>query len=111
MNDIINDVNELKENILKSSEYLNFKNSEKKLDNNKEVNDIIARIKKLQQTIINKEDKNLDAEIEKIELESLYKELETYNDYIEYKKNAKIFNELITNIQKNFEEYFNSFLI
>ena len=52
MNDIINDVNELKENILKSSEYLNFKNSEKKLDNNKEVNSIIARIKKLQQTII-----------------------------------------------------------
>ena len=45
MNDIINDVNELKENILKSSEYLNFKNSEKKLDNNKEVNDIIARIR------------------------------------------------------------------
>lgn len=31
MNDIINDVNELKENILKSSEYLNFKNSEKNL--------------------------------------------------------------------------------
>ena len=49
--------------------------------------------------------------MEKIELESLYKELETYNDYIEYKKNARIFNDLITNIQKNFEEYFNSFLI
>ena len=61
--------------------------------------------------ILTKEDKNLDAEIEKIELESLYKELETYNDYIEYKKNARIFNDLITNIQKNFEEYFNSFLI
>ena len=60
---------------------------------------------------IKKEDKNLDAEIEKIELESLYKELETYNDYIEYKKNARIFNDLITNIQKKFEEYFNSFLI
>lgn len=111
MNDIINDVNYLKENILKSSEYLNFKKSEKNLDNNKEVNKIITDIKKLQQKIIKKEDKNLDAEIEKIELESLYKELETYNDYIEYKKNARIFNDLITNIQKKFEEYFNSFLI
>ena len=39
--------------------------------------------------------------MERIELESLYKELETYNDYIEYKKNARIFNDLITNIQKN----------
>ena len=51
MNDIINDVNELKENILKSSEYLNFKKSEKNLDNNKEVNKIITDIKKLQQKI------------------------------------------------------------
>ena len=49
MNDIINDVNDLKENILKSSEYLNFKKSEKNLDNNKEVNKIITDIKKLQQ--------------------------------------------------------------
>ena len=44
MNDIINDVNDLKENILKSSEYLNFKKSEKNLDNNKEVNKIITDI-------------------------------------------------------------------
>ena len=58
MNDIINDVNDLKENILKSSEYLNFKNSEKKLDNNKEVNKIITDIKKLQQKIIKKEEGN-----------------------------------------------------
>ena len=47
MNDIINDVNDLKENILKSSEYLNFKKSEKNLDNNKEVNKIITDIKKM----------------------------------------------------------------
>ena len=52
MNDIINDVNDLKENILKSSEYLNFKKSEKNLDNNKEVNKIITDIKKLQQKIL-----------------------------------------------------------
>ena len=106
MNDIINDVNELKENILKSSEYLNFKNSE-----NKEVNSIIARIKKLQQTIINKEDKQIDSNKEEVELQSLYKELETFSDYIEYKKNARIFNDLITNVQKEFEEYFNSFIL
>lgn len=111
MNDIINDVNELKENILKSSEYLNFKNSEKKFDNNKEVNSIIARIKKLQQTIINKEDKQIDSNKEEVELQSLYKELETFSDYIEYKKNARIFNNLITSIQKEFEEYFNSFIL
>ena len=59
MNDIINDVNDLKENILKSSEYLNFKKSEKNLDNNKEVNKIITDIKKLQQKIIKKEEETL----------------------------------------------------
>lgn len=111
MNSVIDDVNELKGNILKSDEYLNFKKSEKNLDNNKEINKIITDIKKLQQQIIKKEDKQVDSNKEEIELQSLYKELETYNDYIEYKKNARIFNDLITNIQKNFEDYFNGFLL
>lgn len=111
MNDVIIEVEKLKNKILNSEEYLNFKTSEKKLDNNKEINEIITLIKKVQQKIIKKEDKNEETEKEKIELESLYKKLETFNDYIEYKKNARIFNDIITNIQKKFEDYFNKFII
>ncbi len=111
MNDIINDVENLKQLILKSEEYNNYNISKLKLDKNKEVIYIIDKIKQLQQVIINKEDKKQDTDSEEIELQSLYKKLETYDDYNEYRKNARIFNDLITEIQKKFENYFNTFII
>ena len=44
MNDIINDVEKLKEKILLSNEYKNFKEAEKILNSNKEINKIIGKI-------------------------------------------------------------------
>ena len=111
MNNVIKEVETLKEDILNSDEYKEFKKYETILDNSKEINNIITNIKRLQQQIIKKEDKNQDTDKEEIELQSLYKELNTYDDYVKYIESSKKFNELITYIQKEFENYFNQFII
>ena len=111
MNDILNDVENLKQKVLNSDEYKNFKKYEEVLDNNKEINSIINNIKKVQQTIIKKEDKNENIDKEQIELNTLYKKLDTYSDYKNYIESSKKLNEIITNIQKEFENYFNKFII
>ena len=111
MNEILKDVEDLKEKILSSEEYKNFKKYESILDNNKEINDLINKIKKTQQTIIKKEDKNELTENEEIELNTLYKKLETYDDYNNYIDSSKKLNSMITYIQKEFENYFNKFII
>lgn len=111
MNNVIKEVEKLKEDILNSDEYKEFKKYEIILDNSKEINTIITNIKRLQQQIIKKEDKGQDTDKEEIELQSLYKELNTYDDYVKYIESSKKFNELITYIQKEFENYFNQFII
>ena len=111
MNDILIDVENLKQKILDSNEYKEFKKYEQILDNNKEINDIITKIKRKQQIIIKKEDKNEDVEKDQIELNTLYKKLDTYNDYKKYIESSKKLNEIITSIQKEFENYFNKFII
>ena len=111
MNDIINDVEELKEKVILSYEYKEYKKCEEILDNNKEINEIINKIKKVQQTIIKKEDKNDEVDKEKIELNSLYEKLNTYSEYTSYINASKKLNEMITYIQKEFENYFNKFII
>lgn len=111
MNDILKDLEVLKQKVMNSNEYNDFKKYEQILDSNKEVNDIINKIKKLQQQIINKEDKNENVDKEQIELETLYKKLDTYTDYTNYINASKKLNEMITNIQKEFEKYFNKFII
>lgn len=111
MNNILNDVEDLKLKILSSNEYKDFKKYEEILDNNKEVNDIINKIKKVQQTIIKKEDKKEDTLKEQIELNTLYQKLDTYDDYKNYIESSKKLNEIITYIQKEFENYFNKFII
>lgn len=111
MNEILKDVEDLKEKILSSKEYKNFKKYETILDNNKEINDIINKIKKVQQTIIKKEDKNENIEKETIELNTLHQKLDTYSDYKNYIDSSKKLNEMITYIQKEFENYFNKFII
>lgn len=111
MDSILTDVEELKNKVLNSKEYKDYKNYETILDNNKEINNIITNIKRVQQQIIKKEDKNKDTTKEKIELESLYKKLNTYKDYTNYIDSSKKLNEMITYIQKEFETYFNKFII
>ena len=111
MNNIISDVENLKENILSSDEYKTYKECERVLDNNKEINDVIESIKSTQKIIINKEDKNENTEKEEIELNSLYQKLNTYKEYTNYIEASKKLNEIITYIQKEFEDYFNKFII
>ena len=111
MNDIIKDVENLKDNIINSEEYINYKKSEKELDNNKEIIDIIEKIKNIQKIIINKEDKNENTDEEEIEVNTLYKKLNTYSEYTNYIENSKKLNDMITYIQKEFEDYFNKFII
>ena len=111
MNNILEDVEKLKIKVLDSKEYKDYKSSEEVLDSNEEINDLITKIKRLQQTIIKKEDKNENVEKEKVELNSLYQKLDTYPEYINYINASKALNEMITYIQKEFENYFNKYII
>ena len=47
MNDILKDVEVLKQKVMNSNEYNDFKKYEQILDSNKEVNDIIGMVEKL----------------------------------------------------------------
>ena len=111
MDNIIKEVENLKQIILSSDEYNNYKKSEEVLDKNTEIKNIIEKMKELQKIIINKEDKNEDYEKEEIEVQSLYKKLNSYEDYKNYIESSKIFNDSLTYIQKEFENYFNQFII
>lgn len=111
MDSILIEVEKLKNMVILSDEYKNFINSRNKLDANEDINKIIDRIKNTQKALINKEDKNEDITEEEIILKSLYTELDSFECYKEYIKNAKILNELITKIQKRFEDYFNKLVI
>ena len=111
MDDILKEIENLKDMVLDSEEYKNFTKYQKRLDNNKEIAKIITAIKKKQQEIINKENTNKYEEKDEFELSNLYKELESFEDYKNYLKYAKKLNEIITTIQKNFEDYFNKFVI
>jgi len=111
MNEILNDVELLKNKLLDSKEYKDFKKYEELLDQNKEINKVITDIKKVQQTIIRKEDKKEETDKEQIELNTLYNKLDTFDEYKKYIESSKKLNEMITYIQKEFEEYFNKFII
>lgn len=111
MDNILLKVEELKELILTSKEYKNYETSNKKLENNKEIKNIISEIKLKQKEIINKEAKNIDKEKEEFEVQNLFRKLNSYDEYNEYMNSAKELNNLISDIQKRFEDYFNQFVI
>lgn len=111
MNDVIKDVEKLKENLINSSEYKNYKKCEKIIDSNKEINEVIDNIKNIQKIIINKEDKKKPTDKEDVQLSSLYQKLYSYKEYNDYIQASKELNEIITCVQKEFENYFNRFII
>lgn len=110
MNDILNDVEELKQLIINSDEYKEYIRLTKVLDNNKDINDVIEKIKNMQQEIVHKENKNEDTSLNEKKLSNLFEKLNSFVEYNEYLKSAKNLNKLITKIQKNFEESFNEIL-
>lgn len=110
MNDILKDTEELKELIVNSKEYQEYLRINKVLDNNKEINEIVSRIKKEQKIAVNNIAKNKNSDLNESELNELFDQLYSYDEYQEYLKISKDLNNLITKIQKRFEKEFNDIL-
>ena len=110
MNNIINEVEELKELIINSNEYKEYKKYEDLLEDNKEVKDLVNKYTSLQKEIVLLEHKNQDTLDKEKELDLLYSELTSIDDYNKYIESSKKLNELITNIQKRFQEFFDSLM-
>ena len=111
MDDILSKVEELKNMIISSDEYKEYEKNKNLLDNNKEIKKIISQIKEKQKIIINKENSKKDKEKEEFEVSNLFRKLHSFTEYNNYITSAKKLNEIITKIQKRFEEYFNNFVI
>ena len=105
MNNIIEKVEELKQEILNTKEYKDYKKYEELLDNNSEVKSLIKEITNTQKELVKTNDINLEYKLE--DLNSKLYSIEDYSNYIE---SSKILNKLISNVQKNFEDYFNSLI-
>jgi len=108
MNSIINEVEELKELIINSDEYKEYKKYEELLDTNSRVKELVNKYTSMQKEIVLLESKNNDTSDKEKELDLLYSELTSIDEYNKYLDSSKKLNELITNIQNNFQEFFDS---
>ena len=108
MNNIISEVEELKELIINSDEYKDYKKYNDILEKDEEINSLIKDITILQKEIVKLKSKKIDVSIKEQELDNLYIKLNNNKNYELYIKSSKKLNELITNIQKNFQEFFDS---
>lgn len=102
MNNVLEDVNELKEIIFNSKEYKEYKKYLDALENNDEVNKLIKKITTLQKKVVRNEDLNKEKE-----LEELYNELNSINVYKKYIESSKRLNKILTEVQMNFNDFFN----
>jgi cell fate (sporulation/competence/biofilm development) regulator YlbF (YheA/YmcA/DUF963 family) len=105
MNNILNDIEDLKLDILNTKEYKEYKKYEELLDNNSSVKSLIKEITDTQKELVKTNDINLE-----YKLEDLNSKLYSIEDYSKYIEASKKLNELVSNIQKNFENYFNSLI-
>ena len=108
MNNIIKDVEELKELIKETAEYKDYIKNKELLDNNSTVKDLINRITSLQKDIVHKQSKRIDVKDKNKELDLLYESLYSIKEYDDYISSSKKLNILITDIQKRFNMYFDS---
>ena len=108
MNSIINEVEELKELIIFSKEFKEYKKYEELLDTNSRVKELVNKYTSMQKEIVLLESKNKDILDKEKELDLLYSELTSIDEYNKYLDSSKKLNELITNIQNNFQEFFDS---
>ena len=108
MNNIIKEVEELKELVLNSDEYKKYKKYNDLLESNKEVKKLVNKYTSLQKEIVLKEYKKEDISDKEKELDLLYDELISIDEYNNYLESSKELNELITRIQNNFQEFFDS---
>ena len=111
MNNIIKDVEELKELIKESDEYKDYTKSKELLDNNSNVKNLINKITSLQKYIVHKQSKKIDVKDKNKELDSLYESLYLIKEYNDYISSSKKLNILISDVQKRFNIYFDSLVI
>lgn len=107
MNNIINDIESLKQDIIDSNEYKEYKKYNDLLENNEEIKDTISEIVVKQKELVSK--LNNDKELEK-ELDNLYEKLNSYDDYKKYIEASQNLNVLLSDVQNTFEEYFNKLI-
>lgn len=105
MNNILKDIEDLKIDILNTKEYKEYKKYEKLLDNNSEIKSLIKEITDTQKELV--KTNNIDLEYK---LEDLNSKLYSNEDYSNYIEASIKLNELVSNIQKEFENYFNSLI-
>ena len=107
MNNYLSDIEDLKLDIINSNEYKEYKKYDELLNNDSEIKSLIKEITSLQKKSERLDNKDINIDIK---LEDLYDKLHSYDDYNKYIKASEKLNELITNIQTNFEEYFNGLI-
>ena len=107
MNNILSDIEDLKLDIINSNEYKEYIKYDELLNNNSEIKSLITEIKNLQKESERLGNKDIDIDNK---LEDLFDKLHSYEDYNKYIESSKKLNELITKIQKNFEDYFNNLI-
>ena len=108
MNNILSEVEELRDLIINTDEYKEYKKYNDLLEKNKEVKELINKYTSMQKELVLLESKNEDISDREKELDLIYSELNSIDEYNKYIKSSKNLNELITKIQKNFQEYFDS---
>lgn len=108
MNNVLTDVKELKELIISSDEYKNYIMYLHILENSDDINLLIKNITSKQKEIVKLEHLNKKDLIKEKELDCLYTKLNQYEEYRKYIKSSKKLNDLISNVQKKFQEYFDS---
>ena len=106
---IENKINDLFETIKNSKEYKSYQEIGSILENNEEVNNLVAEIKKLQQESVKLEEENNPKykEIDKV-IEDKVNTLNSIPVYQEYLRRMEEFNDVIASSSKNIEEYINS---
>ena len=107
MNNILKDIEDLKLDIINSNEYKEYIKYDELLNNNSEIKFLISKIKNLQKESERLGNKDIDIDNK---LEDLFDKLHSYEDYNKYINASEKLNELITKIQKNFENYFNNLI-
>lgn len=106
LNNLDSSIKELKDEIISSNECKEYIKAKEVLDNNKDIKDLIKKITSTQKKLVSgKGDNNLEEE-----LDTLYEKLYSYEEYNEYIEVSTKLNILISDTQKELENYFNSLM-
>ncbi len=108
MNDILNDIEELRNMIISSSKYKDYKNNLDMVTKDDELNKLINEIISLQKKIVKLEHNKENVELLNKELDKKYSILYNNEKYNKYINSSKKLNALLTKVQNKFNEYFNS---